>query len=395
MKRGRNIWVVFRKEMVDNLRDRRSVFSASITPLFMPLFLVALIMVIGKNLIVDPIEKPLFLPVVGAQHAPSLIQYLEQNGVTIQTANADPESTVRTGAADVIVVISPDFGTLFKEGNPAAIDIIVDSSRQSAAGTVERVRNLLAQYNSQIASLRLLARGVSPQVASPLAVNTINVATPQSQTLTFLNMMPFLIVVVIFMGGMYVIIDTTAGERERGSLEPLLINPATREEFVLGKLLASLPFACATLMLALFGFWVAFDLIPLEKFTGFPLTIDVSTLLSIFYISLPMILLASGLQVVIATFTHSFKEAQTYLALLPLVAGLPGAFLTFLPIHASLGTMFIPAFSQSLLINQAMRGEPIQPAFGWLSAAVTMGVSLLLVWVAIRLYQNERVIFGN
>jgi sodium transport system permease protein len=395
MKRGSNVGVVFRKEMVDNLRDRRSVISACITPLFMPLFLVALIVVIGKSLILDPVEKSLVLPELGAENAPSLIQFLEQNGAIIEPASSDPEEAVRAGIADVILVIPPDFGTHFAKGSPAGINLVMDSSRQSAAGTVERVRGMLTQYNSQIASLRLLARGINPQLASPLAVNAVNVATPQSQTLIFLNMMPFLIVVIIFMGGMYVIIDTTAGERERGSLEPLLINPATREEFVLGKLLASLPFACATLIIALLGFWAAFNLVPLERFTSFPLTIHVSTLLSIFWISLPMILLASGLQVVIATFTHSFKEAQTYLALLPLVAGLPGAFLTFLPIRPNIGIMFIPAFSQSLLINQVMRGESIQPALGWLSAAVTLGASLALVWVAVRLYQSEKVIFGK
>jgi sodium transport system permease protein len=395
MKRSSNVGVVFRKELVDNLRDRRSVVSACITPLFMPIFLVVLIIVVGKSLILDPVEKSLVLPVLGADNAPSLIQFLEQSGAIIQPAPSDAESAVRAGFADVVLIIPPDFGTQFTKGSPAAVNLIVDSSRQSAAGTVERVRSLLTQYNSQIASLRLLARGVNPQLASPLAVNAVNVATPQSQTLIFLNMMPFLIVVIIFMGGMYVIIDTTAGERERGSLEPLLINPATREEFVLGKLLASLPFACATLILALLGFWAAFDLVPLEKFTTFPLTIHVSTLLSIFWISLPMMLLASGLQVVIATFTHSFKEAQTYLALLPLVAGLPGAFLTFLPIRPNIGNMFIPAFSQSLLINQVMRGESIQLSLAWLSAAVTLGASLALVWVAVRLYQSEKVIFGK
>ncbi|HEY3345914.1 MAG TPA: hypothetical protein VGJ97_13350, partial [Anaerolineaceae bacterium] len=179
------------------------------------------------------------------------------------------------------------------------------------------------------------------------------------------------------------------------SLEPLLINPATREEFILGKLFAALPFACATLLISLLAFWAAFKFIPLEEYTGFPLAIPAGTLWQIFWISLPLVLLASALQIVIATFTRSFKEAQTYLALLPLVAGLPGAFLAFLPIKATVWTMTIPAFSQALLINQVMRGEALVPVYVLLSTLVTLGLSLMLILLAIRLYQSERIVMGG
>jgi sodium transport system permease protein len=371
------------------------VLSALLTPLFMPLFLIALVIVVGKSILVDPVEKPLSLAVEGAEYAPGLVQFLHQHGASIHTAPQDPRSQVRSGIYDVILVIPPDYAQTFQKGQPAPVQLIVDSSRQSSAAVVGRVRNLLSSYNQQIGALRLLARGISPSVTSPLAVGSLDVATPQSQTLIFLNIMPFLIVVVIFMGGMYVVIDTTAGERERGSLEPLLINPATREEFILGKLLASIPFAAGSLILTLVAFWAAFDLVPLEKFTGFPMKIDVFSLWLIFWISLPMIWLASGLQMVIATFTRSFKEAQTYLALLPLIAGLPGAFMTFLPVRATVWTMLIPAFSQSILINQAMRGETIQTTNALLSGGVTLALSLALVWIAVKLYQSERILFGR
>jgi sodium transport system permease protein len=389
------IQVVFRKEVVDNLRDRRSVGSALIMPLFMPIFLVSLIMVVGRSILADPVDRPLPIAVQGAQNAPGLVAYLEQHGATILPAPSDAQAQVVQGNLDMVLVIPADYAASFRGGHPADLQIILDSSRQSARTNVSRVRSLLGAYSQQVGALRLLARGVDPNVVSALAVESLDVATPQSQTLIFLNMLPFLIVVVIFTGGMYVIIDTTAGERERGSLEPLLINPATREEFILGKLFAALPFACGTLLLSLLAFWAAFKFIPLEQYTGFPLAISAATLWSIFWISLPLVLLASGLQIVIATFTRSFKEAQTYLALLPLVAGLPGAFLAFLPIKASLLTMIIPAFSQSLLINQVMRGEAVQPVYVLLSTLVTLGLSLLLILLAIRLYQSERIVMGG
>jgi sodium transport system permease protein len=388
------IGVVFRKELTDNLRDRRSLFSALIAPVFMPVFLVALIIVVGRSVLASPAGAALTIPVQGAENAPGLVQYLEAQGAKVVAAPANATDQVRSGALDLVLVIPADYAQGFRAGQPAELQIVLDSSRQSARGTVERVQSLLTSYSQQVAALRLLARGVDPRVVSPLAVQSQDVATPQTQALIFLNMLPFLIVVVIFMGGMSVIIDTTAGERERGSLEPLLINPASREEFVLGKILAALPFACTTLAVSLLAFWAAFKLAPIAQYTGLSLSIAFSTILGIFAISLPVVLLASGLQIVVATFTRSFKEAQTYLALLPLVAGVPGAFLAFLPIKANLLTMAIPAFAQSILINQVLRGEALLPLNVVYSTLVTLGVSLALFWVAIRQYQSERIVIG-
>jgi sodium transport system permease protein len=221
------------------------------------------------------------------------------------------------------------------------------------------------------------------------------VATPQSQALMFLSMLPFLLIMTIFVGGMYVIIDTTAGERERGSLEPLLINPAHRWEFVLGKLLASLPFATVTVALALVLFGLGFNLVPLEEYIGFKMSIEPAVLWNIFFLSLPMILLASVLQMVVASFTRSFKEAQTYLSFLPLVAGLPGAFLAFLPVKAELPAMLIPTFGQSILINQMLRGETVLLNNVLISTAATLVAAVGLTLLAITLYRREQILFGR
>ncbi|HEY3345310.1 MAG TPA: ABC transporter permease, partial [Anaerolineaceae bacterium] len=208
------IRVVFRKEVVDNLRDRRSVASALIMPLFMPVFLVSLIMVVGRSILADPVDQPLPIAIQGAQNAPGLVDFLKQHGATILTAPANAEAQVVQGNLDLALVIPADYGAAFRAGRPADLQIILDSSRQSARTNVSRVRGLLNAYSQQVGALRLLARGVDPNVVSALSIDSLDVATPQTQTLIFLNMLPFLIVVVIFTGGMYVIIDTTAGERE-------------------------------------------------------------------------------------------------------------------------------------------------------------------------------------
>jgi sodium transport system permease protein len=240
-----------------------------------------------------------------------------------------------------------------------------------------------------------MARGISPAILQPLSVQRVDVSTPQSQMGIFLNMMPYFIVLVVFVGGMYVVIDTTAGERERGSLEPLLINPAQRWEMVVGKLAASIPFAIFAVILTLLAFAVGFNVIPIEDYVGFRVGIDVNVMIGIFLISLPMILLASALQMIIATFTRSFKEAQTYVSFLPLIPALPGIALAFIPVRANFWNMIIPTFGQQLLINQLMMGEPIQPANMVISVVSTTLMAVVLIVVAIRLFGRERIIMGT
>jgi sodium transport system permease protein len=213
--------------------------------------------------------------------------------------------------------------------------------------------------------------------------------------LIFLNIMPYFIILVVFTGGMYVIIDTTAGERERGSLEPLLINPVRRSEFVLGKMSASLPFVIFAVLLTLGAFAVGFNLIPLEEYVGFQLSINLSTLGAIFLLSVPMMLLASGLQMVVATFTRSFKEAQTYVTLLPFIPALPGLGIAFFPVRAQVWMMMIPTFGQQILINQFMRGEYVNLIHVIVSVISTLIAAALLVILAIKLYGREKIIFGT
>ncbi len=391
----RRIWVIFQKEVMDNLRDRRSITSAVLTPLITPLFLVALIVVMGQTLFADPQESTLQLPVIGAENAPGLVDFLEQNNIKVVPGPADPEAAARSGEVDVVLIIDPGYAEAFSQGRPAPVSIVADSSRQTAIRAISQTESLLQQYGRTLGVLRLQARGIDPSVVNAISVGQVDVATPQSQALIFLNMMPFLLLMVIFTGAMYVIIDTTAGERERGSLEPLLINPASRAQFAIGKLLASLPFGIVTLIMTMAMYYVSFNVFPLEEYVNIPMRLDLSALVAIFWLALPIVLLASALQLLVASFTRSFKEAQTYLGFLPLIAGFPSAFLAFLPVKASTGMMLIPTFGQAILINQIMRGEPVQAANLWISSAATLVVALVVILASIWLYRREQILFGR
>ncbi|GAB4580654.1 MAG: ABC transporter permease [Anaerolineales bacterium] len=388
------ILIIFQKEVVDNLRDRRALSSTLMGTLLGPGLMLLLFFVIGRT-VDEATQKALELPVIGAEHAPNLILYLEQNNVKILAAPPNPEESVRVGDHDVILVISEEYGENFQAGLPAAVQLIVDDSRQSSQVDVNRAERLLDGYNQQLAVLRLVARGINPIVLQPLAVETVDVATPQSQAASLLGMMPYFLIFSIFLGGMQLAVDTTAGERERNSLEPLLINPVPRHELVFGKMGATMLFTTISLVGTLAAFGLLFNLVPLEEFVGTRINIGLRVLVGIFLICLPMIGLASALQTIIAAFSRNIKEAQSYLSFLPLIPALPGMFLAFVPVKATLGMMMIPTFGQQLLINQLMREEPVLAMNVVASAAITLILSGVLIALAVWLYRKERILFGR
>jgi sodium transport system permease protein len=208
-------------------------------------------------------------------------------------------------------------------------------------------------------------------------------------------MMPYFLIFAIFLGGMHLAIDTTAGERERNSLEPLLINPAPRRDMVLGKMGATILFTIVSLVGTLAAFGVLFNVVPLEEFVGARININLGVMVAIFLICLPMVGLAAAIQTIIASFSRNYKEAQSYLSFLPLIPALPGMFLAFVPIKPTLWMMMIPTFGQQLLINQLMREEPVLVMNVVVSVLITLAVSVFLSWIAVWLYKREQILFGR
>lgn len=388
------IGIVFAKELVDNLRDRRSVFSTLGYAVLGPAIVLLMIVVLG-NIVRGGTEKPLELPISGGEHAPALVQFLEQHNVILRDAPENPHEAVRNGDVDVVLVIPAEYGEEFSAGRPATVQIIADSSRTSAMVSVQRAQYLVEQYGKQIGAMRLLARGIHPGIVNAVVVEEVDVSTPQSQAFIFLNILPYFMVMAVFLGSAAAVIDTTAGERERNSLEPLLINPVERWQLVLGKLFASLPFAVASLLVSLGAFAVVFNVFPVERFIGMQLSVDLLALVYIFLLCLPMALLAGALQMIIATFTHTYKEAQSYVNWLPLIPALPGLVLAFLPVKATVWAMLIPTYGQQILINQMIRGEVVQPLHVIFSTMATLIVSVGLILLAIRLYDRESILFGK
>jgi sodium transport system permease protein len=389
----KKIFVIFQKELIDNLRDRRSWTTGIFWALFGPMLLGGMIMLLG-NTIRENVEDALVLPVVGAENAPNLIKFLEQQNVDIVPAPDDPEAAVIAGDINVAVIIPEEYSEDYSAGETANIQLVFDSTRQSAAADISRAENLLEGYSNYIGLLRLSMRGVSPEVIRVLQIEEVDTATPQSQALIFLSMLPYFIIFAIFNGASPVITDATAGERERGSLEPLLINPLPRGWVAVGKMLAAMPFAMINLFITLAGFAAIFQFLPIEKFLGVQIGFNIGTLTSVFLICLPIVVLACAIQTLIASYAKTTKEAGTYLPFIGLIPSLPGLALAFLPVKPDLWTMLIPTFGQQILINQFLRTEPISGMNIMISTVITLLLSVLITFIAIKLYEGERIIKG-
>ena len=386
------IGIIFVKEVLDSLRDYRSWSTGLFWALFGPLMMGGMFMLIGSSVRED-IEQPLNLPVQNPGNAPNLIRFLEGHDVLIEDAPADPESAVKAGDLNAVLVIPEEYGEDFSSGKSATVRLVIDSSRQSAQVDVSRVQNLLNQYNSYLGALRLIVRGVSPQVIQAVAIEEVDVATPQSQATFLISFLPYFIIFAIFNGAAPIITDTTAGERERQSLEPLLINPVPRRIFVFGKLLAAFPFSIATLGITLLGFGLIFNVLPIEEYLGIRIILNVITLILIFLTCLPIVFLASAIQMLVASFARTTKEAGTYLPFIALIPSLPGLALAFFPVKPALWTMLIPTFGQQILINQLMRLEPVSVMNAVISTVVTLAIAAGITLIAIRLYNREQIVF--
>src|SRR5438094_580466 len=205
-----------------------------------------------------------------------------------------------------------------------------------------RARRLLEIYVRRMSALRMIARGVSPTLVAPLEVTDLDLATAEKTAANVLGMMPLFLLMAVFMGGLHLAIDSTAGERERGSLEPLLVNPVRRGAVAVGKWLAVVAAAVTAIVVALLGFMLAIARVPLQDL-GIKFHLGAPELIGMLLACVPLAFFAAALEMTAALFARTFKEAQTYLSMMLLVPIIPAAFVTLQPIKTTLPALLAAA----------------------------------------------------
>jgi sodium transport system permease protein len=386
--------IVFWKEVRENLRDRRTLFSAFLfVPLMGPI-LFAVMTSVMVDRVVGEADESLRLPVIGSEHAPNLMRFFAENGAEIATLEDDMEaarSAVRSGREHLVLVVHNNIGAQLESGARVAVELIWDSSDNKAQRHISRARGLLDGYSRKLGALRLLARGVDPNVIAPIDIHTIDVATPSSRAIVLLGTLTYYLLFSLLLGGMYLAIDVTAGERERGSLEPLLCLPVARAQLVLGKIAATAVFMMAALALTLVALVISMKYLPLEKL-GMASNFSPTIALQIAAIMLPMALLGSALLFVVGSFTRSYREAQTWLGALLAIPTLPILFASIANVRATTPLMAIPSLSQHLIATNLLRGDSIETIHIVVSILSTIAIGGIWLWVATRLYRREKLL---
>ncbi|KPJ81190.1 MAG: hypothetical protein AMJ58_05865 [Gammaproteobacteria bacterium SG8_30] len=385
---------VFRKEVTETLRDRRSLMSSLVLgPVFGPLLMMG-ILSLSLERSVSRLDEAVPVIVAGSDNAPNLVQFLrEQNlDVSLREGGADQvRKWLEQDGEQVALLLPGEFGEHFGAGEPARVLLFADGSNAKAGRRADRVRAVLAAYSGTIAALRLQARGISPTIAQAVVVDEVDLSTPSSRATLVLGILSYVILLVTLAGGMYLAIDATAGERERGSLEPLLTAPVPRSHLIYGKILAAATFMALALALVMVSLLVSIQRVPLEEL-GMSANLGPRVALAVFGGTLPFVAVGAALLTVIASFTRTYKEAQTWLSAVLLVPTLPIAVAGLLDVKANAVLMAVPSLSQHLLIQGLLRNEPLPGLYVAISVASTLALGALLTALAGRLYGREQIL---
>ncbi len=386
------IGVVARKELLDSSRDRRSIYVLLFSTLFGPLLIAFMLnQIAGQEKAAHEIQ----VPVVGGQYAPVLVNWLaQQPGVEIAAGPADAEGAVRERKSDFVVVIGKEFAERFRDSRPAPVQLFSDSTRQTTRAKVRRIRALLGRFSAETGGMRLIARGVSPAVAAALKMDDVEVSNAQQRAATVFNIIPMFLILSAFTAGMQIATDSTAGERERNSLEPLLLNPVPRWQLVTGKWLAAATGAFAGMLLTLVVTSNVLSRLPLEDL-GVRYHLGREEMGVLVLAICPIALLAPAIQMYLACFAKSFKEAQSYMGFLVFAITIPGVMSTFYPITNRPWLHPIPIVGQYAAAMDVLGGN-MPGVLGLVGGALgAAGLVVLFLALATRLLSAEKIIFGR
>ncbi|WP_416351545.1 ABC transporter permease [Parashewanella curva] len=370
---------LLKKELVDAIRDKRSVMAVMYYAIGSPLLMCGIFF-----MLINKFSSPsdLNITIKKSQNAPDLVRYLESRGITHGTGE---------DLKAITLTISHDFAKDMNQGKPATVTLIADNSEQKLKSSINRVQRALQGYSSEMASLRLIARGINPAVVQPIKVVMEDQATKQSKGSFIFGVAILSIIYAVFICGMNHAIDTSAGERERNSLTLLLSHPLSTRQIVLSKVLAVTTLAMTGLLLTLLVSKAAYTIVPWQEL-GFTINVSFEFVVLGCLLALPIAIMASTLQLFVSFFAKSFKEAQTYIS-----------FTLFVPMMLSIATSYdlapdtlqwLPVSGQQQALMDFIKGKAIDMAPLMASNLITLLLSIGLILGMEKALKSEKTIFG-
>jgi sodium transport system permease protein len=363
-------WAVYRKELIDALRDRRTLATVLLSSVFLgPLLLVALS---GLYATLEEGAERREVVVAGIEHAPTLRNYIERQGVAILAAAPDHEQQLRESRLrEAVVVVPPGFERELALGEAPVLEVVTDSD-----ASVARVQRLLYGFARERAGLALALRGVAGALLEPVQVAERDLAGARTRAMRFTGMLPFFVILAVLYGALTAALDTTAGERERGSLEPLLTNPATPMAIVLGKWGAVATVAALISLLSSLSFVPAQWLLRSDALQAM-FQYGTRELVAFGLALLPLAAAVSAALMAVAIRCRSVKEAQASAAVVVLV-------LSLVPLLSQLGSgaaepwhLWMPGLAQNEIMARALQGESLSVRQWLIPPAVCAALTVL------------------
>jgi len=384
--------IIARKELSDGLRDRRSIYTLIATTLFGVVVIAFMLnQIAGQRKSADEIT----LAVTGREYAPVLIDWMsQQSGVTIVPGPANAEEAVKGKKADVVLVVDRDFAKDFDQSKSANVKIYSDSTRRAVQPKLERVKSMLNRFSAETASLRLIVRGVSPEVIAPVKVEDVDVSNSQQRAAVILNVILMLVAMSVMTAGMQIATDSTAGERERRSLEPLLLNPVPRWQIITGKWLAACGAAFVAMVASLTLYSLVLRKLPLED-AGIRFHLGKPEILMLIAAFAPLAVLVPAILAFLSCFARSFKEAQSYSVFLVLPVAFTGIISSFYSLSGKTWLVAVPLLSQYAFASDVMAGRTPAPLLLITAGVESAIIAAIFLRMAARLFTTEKIIFGH
>jgi sodium transport system permease protein len=386
-------WTIFRKELTDAVRDRRTWTIALVISLLSG----PAVFLLVSNFISGVEEKIAKREVVieHAEYAPTLVNFLQRAGATIVPAPAGYREQLRSGSLGNAVLIPPaDFEQRLARGEQVEIEAVFDDSHDKAQAVVRASIRLVSGFNRELGVQRLFARGVSPLVMTPLEVREISLAPSQARGAQLLFVVPWAALMVAVFGALSVAIDVTAGERERGSLEPLLGNPLSTRALVLGKWGVVMTYSVVIIVLTMAGFMVSMRLITNETLSAL-MQLQWREVAIFVALLLPFAALMAAVNMLAATFGRTYKEAQTYVSYIAMGVQFSAIVPVFLTVRDAPWQQFVPSIAQLSVLMRALRGDPVGPSDLLIPGAVCIAAAAVCLALQARLLERETIVFAR
>jgi sodium transport system permease protein len=350
----RGAWQVFLKELRDALRDRRTLATVLLSAVALgPLLLMALSFLVAD---MEARAEARVVYATGLDAAPSLANHIARQGWTVQPAPADAEQgLVDRRFAHPVLVVPPRFEQDLADGLVPELLLLSSSANQRAEGSAGSVAALLAGFNQEQATWRLVLRGVPPAALQAVKLQRRDLADARARAGPFLRLLPFFVLMAVLYGALNAALDTTAGERERGSLEPLLMTPQPRQALVLGKWGAVAAMGMGVAVLACAGFLPGQWLLRSEVLAA-TFQFGLRELGLFLAVLLPAAAALAALLMAVAIRSRSFKEAQASTTVVVLAASLLPMLSSFSGGGEQPWHLWLPVLAQVTLMQRVLEG---------------------------------------